>query len=94
MHPSVTPHGTASPPNTEAPSTSQQKTLENALTQLQREDPSLHADVDEETGQTVLSGGVMPPAAAQIMSSCVYRTHKYLSLCYFTMTCLDYLELS
>ncbi|KAG0725484.1 Ribosome-releasing factor 2, mitochondrial [Chionoecetes opilio] len=40
----------------EAPSASHQKALDEALAQLQREDPSLHVTQDEETGQTVLSG--------------------------------------
>ncbi|KAK8747294.1 hypothetical protein OTU49_016731 [Cherax quadricarinatus] len=40
----------------EAPSTSQQKALDAALIQLQREDPSLKVKVDQDTGQTVLSG--------------------------------------
>nr|XP_045609336.1 ribosome-releasing factor 2, mitochondrial-like [Procambarus clarkii] len=40
----------------EAPSPSQQKALESALNQLQREDPSLHVTLDQDTGQTVLSG--------------------------------------
>ncbi|KAG7163884.1 Ribosome-releasing factor 2-like 2 [Homarus americanus] len=40
----------------EAPSTSHQKALEDALGQLQREDPSLHVTLDQDTGQTVLSG--------------------------------------
>ena len=46
------------PQSPEAPSTSQQKALEEALAQLQREDPSLHVTQDGETGQTVLSGAV------------------------------------
>ncbi|XP_027208842.2 ribosome-releasing factor 2, mitochondrial isoform X1 [Penaeus vannamei] len=40
----------------EAPSMSQQKALEEALVRLQREDPSLRVTVDQDTGQTVLSG--------------------------------------
>ncbi|XP_071540183.1 ribosome-releasing factor 2, mitochondrial isoform X1 [Panulirus ornatus] len=40
----------------EAPSISQQKALEEALSQLQREDPSLRVTLDQDTGQTVLSG--------------------------------------
>ena len=35
---------------------SQQKALEEALQRLQREDPSLRVSVDQDTGQTVLSG--------------------------------------
>ncbi|XP_066963770.1 ribosome-releasing factor 2, mitochondrial [Macrobrachium rosenbergii] len=40
----------------EAPSLSQTKLLEEALDQLQKEDPSLRVTSDEDTGQTVLSG--------------------------------------
>lgn len=40
----------------EPPSLASQSALENALTELQREDPSLRVTNDAETGQTVLSG--------------------------------------
>ncbi|XP_055373823.1 ribosome-releasing factor 2, mitochondrial isoform X2 [Condylostylus longicornis] len=40
----------------EPPSMSYQNALENALRQLQREDPSLRVSYDETTGQTVLGG--------------------------------------
>lgn len=40
----------------EAPSLSQSKMLEEALEQLQKEDPSLRVTIDQDTGQTVLSG--------------------------------------
>ncbi|XP_068241002.1 ribosome-releasing factor 2, mitochondrial [Palaemon carinicauda] len=40
----------------EAPSLSQSKHLEEALDQLQKEDPSLKVTTDEDTGQIVLSG--------------------------------------
>ncbi|XP_050543256.1 ribosome-releasing factor 2, mitochondrial [Daktulosphaira vitifoliae] len=40
----------------EPPSQSYQLALENALKQLQREDPSLKVQYDEETGQTILAG--------------------------------------
>lgn len=40
----------------EPSSLSEQKHLEEALTMLLREDPSLHVSIDEDTGQTLLSG--------------------------------------
>ncbi|ODM96936.1 Ribosome-releasing factor 2, mitochondrial [Orchesella cincta] len=40
----------------EPASLSQQKALDAALECLQREDPSLHVNIDHDTGQTVLSG--------------------------------------
>ncbi|XP_053672419.1 ribosome-releasing factor 2, mitochondrial [Anopheles nili] len=40
----------------EPPSTGQQTALENALREIQREDPSLRVRFDEVTGQTVLGG--------------------------------------
>lgn len=40
----------------EAPTPSQQKLLDNALTCLLKEDPSLRMKVDDETGQTILMG--------------------------------------
>ncbi|XP_033125150.1 ribosome-releasing factor 2, mitochondrial-like [Anneissia japonica] len=40
----------------EPPSMAYQEALDHALACLQREDPSLHVRVDEETGQTILSG--------------------------------------
>ncbi|KAL8564510.1 hypothetical protein ACOMHN_003268 [Nucella lapillus] len=40
----------------EPPSMAYQKSLENALERLQKEDPSLKVEVSAETGQTVLSG--------------------------------------
>lgn len=58
----------------EAPSASQQKALEDALTQLQREDPSLHAEVDEETGQTVLSG--MGELHLEVVRNRIRKEHK------------------
>ena len=40
----------------EPPSMSKQKALEMALAKLAREDPSLRVDIDNESGQTLLSG--------------------------------------
>ena len=40
----------------EPPSLSQQRQLEIALSNLEREDPSLRVRYEEETGQTVLEG--------------------------------------
>ncbi|KFB39741.1 hypothetical protein ZHAS_00007434 [Anopheles sinensis] len=40
----------------EPPSAAQQTALDNALREIQREDPSLRVRYDEETGQTVLGG--------------------------------------
>lgn len=40
----------------EPPSLAYQNSLENALVELQREDPSLRVTHDSETGQTVLAG--------------------------------------
>jgi len=40
----------------EPPSQSYQLSLDNALSQLHREDPSLRIQFDEETGQTILAG--------------------------------------
>ncbi|KAK8383669.1 hypothetical protein O3P69_015843 [Scylla paramamosain] len=58
----------------EAPSTSQQKALEMALVQLEREDPSLHVTQDEETGQTVLSG--MGELHLEIIRDRIHKEHK------------------
>ena len=44
----------------EAPSLSQQKQMNVALKNLEREDPSLRVRYDEETGQTVLEGQLLP----------------------------------
>lgn len=42
----------------EPPSLSAQSALEEALVQLQREDPSLRVSQNSETGQTVLAGTI------------------------------------
>lgn len=40
----------------EPPSLAKAAQLETAILELQREDPSLHVRIDEETGQTILGG--------------------------------------
>lgn len=40
----------------EAPSPSKEKVLEAALLKLQREDPSLRVNLEEDSGQIILSG--------------------------------------
>ncbi|XP_076043139.1 mitochondrial ribosome recycling factor 2 [Oratosquilla oratoria] len=58
----------------EAPSSSQQKTLELALANLQREDPSLKVSVSEDTGQTVLAG--MGELHLEIVRDRIFKEYK------------------
>ncbi|KAK7074553.1 G elongation factor, mitochondrial 2 [Halocaridina rubra] len=58
----------------EAPSLSQTKLLEEALDQLQKEDPSLRVTSDQETGQTVLSG--MGELHLEIIRDRIFKEHK------------------
>lgn len=58
----------------EPPSLSYQQPLENALRQIQREDPSLRVKYDESTGQTVLGG--MGELHLEIIKSRILTEYK------------------
>lgn len=58
----------------EPPSQSQQLALDNALKQMQREDPSLRVTYDESTMQTVLGG--MGELHLEIIKSRLLTEHK------------------
>ena len=53
----------------EAESAKDQVELEHALANMQREDSSLRTSVDEETGQTILSGGFFAYTNVAIINS-------------------------